>query len=207
MDKVCSKCKKEKPLEEFHKDQHKKCGYRSHCKSCIKEYKNKVRIHTKKISALYYLNNKKRINEISALYRKNNKEKEQKRHKKYYINNKSARKKYQEKYRKTAEGKMTHIRGEHNRRKKIKMTENLLTSQQWMTILGLQRYRCVHCGEYFDKVDPTKDHIIPVSKGGGLTFLNTQALCGSCNSSKNNKIIDYRTEKHKIIIEELGNAY
>jgi 5-methylcytosine-specific restriction endonuclease McrA len=34
----------------------------------------------------------------------------------------------------------------------------------------------------------TQDHIIPVSRGGGLTFENIQALCKSCNSSKNAKL-------------------
>jgi 5-methylcytosine-specific restriction endonuclease McrA len=35
---------------------------------------------------------------------------------------------------------------------------------------------------------PTRDHIVPCSKGGGLTFENVQALCHSCNSTKRDKL-------------------
>ena len=36
--KVCSKCGKWKPLEEYHKDVTKKDGRASQCKECKKEY-------------------------------------------------------------------------------------------------------------------------------------------------------------------------
>lgn len=42
-----------------------------------------------------------------------------------------------------------------------------------------------------------QDHILPVSKGGGLTQDNVQALCRSCNASKSDKHIDFRKKKHR----------
>lgn len=35
--KVCIRCKKEKPLEEFHHDKRSEDGYRSYCKECVSE--------------------------------------------------------------------------------------------------------------------------------------------------------------------------
>lgn len=36
--KICSKCKAEKPLSEFHKRANRPCGVRSMCKDCYKNY-------------------------------------------------------------------------------------------------------------------------------------------------------------------------
>lgn len=48
----------------------------------------------------------------------------------------------------------------------------------------LGKYRCAHCGKWFDKRDIDVDHIIPQSKGGTDDLVNLQALCKHCNRSK-----------------------
>lgn len=42
--KRCSKCRKEKPLEDFHKDRSKKIGVKSNCKMCDPKYSHKPKI-------------------------------------------------------------------------------------------------------------------------------------------------------------------
>jgi 5-methylcytosine-specific restriction endonuclease McrA len=228
--KICTKCKVEKELNEFDKDKSQKSGHKARCKSCLKLGRLENREEISKRNAKYRFNNKEKISKQAKKYRLKNKRKiaEQraehyKRNKKrllqkqtlYYENNREDRLKFQENYRKnnreeinakrkiydqTAQGKALYAKKHHKRRHLEKQSEASLTDGQWSAILGLQQYQCACCGEFFDRVDPTRDHIIPVTKGGGLTFLNTQALCRSCNSRKNNKMIDYRTDNHKTTI-------
>jgi 5-methylcytosine-specific restriction endonuclease McrA len=71
--------------------------------------------------------------------------------------------------------------------------EATLTDEEWNQILILQNNSCGWCDCFFDDSNPPeRDHVIPVSKGGALTFENVQALCRSCNSKKGNKIKDFR---------------
>ena len=62
--KVCSKCKVEKEICEFHKLSRSIDGYRERCKECRK-------VDTK----LYYQNNSNKLKEKSSKYRVNNPEK------------------------------------------------------------------------------------------------------------------------------------
>jgi len=46
--KICTKCKKEKPLSEFNKQEGGKYGVRGQCKKCFHKYLNLIGIETKK---------------------------------------------------------------------------------------------------------------------------------------------------------------
>ena len=58
--------------------------------------------------------------------------------------------------------------------------------------------RCVLCGEQVNLIhdDPrqaTRDHIIPLSKGGRDTFDNLQLACSQCNQAKGATLPDTDT--------------
>lgn len=50
-------------------------------------------------------------------------------------------------------------------------------------VLARERHRCAYCGNRAHTID----HIVPRSRGGEWTWLNTVAACGSCNERKGNK--------------------
>jgi 5-methylcytosine-specific restriction endonuclease McrA len=150
------------------------------------ENKDKVKKHNKK----YYQENSNKVLELNKQWRKENKEYFLKYMEGYYINNKDGRKECIKKYNKTENGKATKQRATYKRRIKIKNIINTLNSQEWLDILEAYNYKCAYCDVEFDCENlPTKDHIIPISKGGDNMKENIVPACRSCNSKKNNKIL------------------
>ena len=199
MKKICTNCKEEKDISEFHKNKTGKFGVRSDCKLCTKKYyeenKDKKRRYQKqnkekilKQKKKYYEENKNKILEIRKKYYEENKDKIAKAMKNHYEQNKDKILKRNSKYIKTEAGRLAKARVRHKRRAQEKNTVCDLTIEQWHEILEIQDNKCNMCFRKFNKkLKPERDHIIPLSLGGGLTFLNVQALCKSCNSRKGNR--------------------
>lgn len=59
------------------------------------------------------------------------------------------------------------------------------TIEQWNELINSYGNVCAFCGE---SAKLTKDHIIPLSKGGTDYIENIQPLCRRCNSKKHNHI-------------------
>jgi len=128
--KICSKCKKEKPVFEFSKNKATKDGLQYICKACEKQYRkdNAERISERmkqyqkdnaehisermkqyyknnikdisKQDGEYYKNNRERIAKQTKQYRKDNAEHISKQKKEYYRNNKDRLKIQRKQYRK-----------------------------------------------------------------------------------------------------------
>jgi len=64
------------------------------------------------------------------------------------------------------------------------------SQSEWNAIVALHEGRCACCG--VNGVVLTKDHIVPLSKGGSNSAINLQPLCCSCNSSKGTRIVGFR---------------
>lgn len=207
MKKICTNCKVNKSLKEFHRDTTKEDGRRSQCKNCHSIYKKVYRVKNKQRildrDKKYYAKNNKKIIKYQKNYRAENKPKILEAAKKYYAKNKEKIRNKQAEYFKTDKGKLAKVKSEHNSKIKKINSINNLTSRESNIILSLQQYKCICCEQYFDKINPTLDHIIPLSKGGDLIKENVQYLCQSCNSSKHTKEIDYRSTIHKQYIKTM----
>jgi 5-methylcytosine-specific restriction endonuclease McrA len=223
--KVCSKCKVEKDVGDFHSNKRREFGVDYFCKACrnaynreyyghhldeqharAKKYANDHKDELKEKKKLAYIENKERYDARIAAYSKTEAGKAAARRggKNYAIrhperlkvmrqNNQKThrpeRAAYASKYRKTPNGKLLDARHRHRRTALEKNTECTLTLKQWNRILSMQNNRCAICKcEFNADIKPTRDHIIPISLGGGLTLGNVQALCVSCNSSKGNRV-------------------
>lgn len=191
--KTCSKCKTPKPLDEFPPNKRSRDGKQSQCRVCraayqreyIRKYPERKREqdrhyrqenadHIREIKRAWSDDNRERLNQQSAEWRKNNRERRNAIVRAY-------RARHPESYRIT---KQRYLARKQN-------AEGECSREEWELIL--QQFapdgRCPACGR---QKPPTMDHIVPLSLGGSNYPFNLQPLCGNCNSTKGQKVIDFR---------------
>lgn len=86
------------------------------------------------------------------------------------------------------------------RRQLIKHNGGSHTDDQWFELCEKYHHRCLGCGA---NGKMTKDHIIPICKGGTSDINNLQPLCDQCNQMKGDMIIDFRDEGEFPVAEYL----
>ena len=60
-----------------------------------------------------------------------------------------------------------------------------LTNEAFERIIQAQNNKCLKCGiEFTEEERPTRDHVVPLSRGGKDTRDNVCALCHQCNAHK-----------------------
>ena len=95
----------------------------------------------------------------------------------------------QREYNQRPEVKMRNVVFSHKRRVRI-ANAGSHTAAEWMALCEKYNWTCLKCGR--SDVPMTVDHVVPLAKGGTNDIGNIQCLCGSCNSRKSTKTIDYR---------------
>lgn len=205
---TCSKCERTLPAtkEFFHKGKDNKFGLKSKCKECrsvekkiyreknreklnqqMKEYHKLHRDREREYQKKYYEENKDKIKLKRAVWWKNwyqnNKNGVSKKHKIRYLENREYEISKVRKYQKTEKGRINTIIQVQRRKARLKGLPNNFSSQNWKICLEYFNYKCCYCGR---KKKLTKDHFIPLSKGGEFTKDNILPACLSCNISKHN---------------------
>lgn len=73
----------------------------------------------------------------------------------------------------------------HKRRSLIVGNGGVHTTAEWLGLVAANDNECGNCHE---QKPLTRDHIVPLSRGGTNDISNIQPLCGPCNSSKGAKL-------------------
>lgn len=77
------------------------------------------------------------------------------------------------------------------RKRLIKSSGTFHSLGEWENLKAQYNWTCPCCKKYEPQIKLTKDHIIPISRGGSNNIENIQPLCRPCNSRKNIKTIRY----------------
>ena len=193
--KICSKCKINKPPEEFGNRTKASDGKRSACKTCESSQKQKYYQNNKSI--IIEKNKKYKANEdkeASKLYKQkyNKSEKGKITRAKYYQNNKEKLKERSKNYKKSENGKLSSAATSNKRRAdKIGSSDNTITAQTLCDLLTMQSNKCYYCSIILDKnVNKHLDHYMPISKGGTHSISNVVWSCSKCNLTKSATIPD-----------------
>jgi 5-methylcytosine-specific restriction endonuclease McrA len=67
------------------------------------------------------------------------------------------------------------------------------SKKRWRQLLKILGDACLKCGAQ----PVTRDHIVPIARGGLNHPANLQPLCRRCNGRKNDNIVDYRTQAQR----------
>ncbi len=83
------------------------------------------------------------------------------------------------------------------RRSLVKHNIGSFSYDEWTTILARFKGSCAYCGKKPKRL--TKDHVIPLSKGGEHAAKNIVPACSSCNAKKRAKHpIDFALENGRL---------
>ncbi len=80
----------------------------------------------------------------------------------------------------------------NNKRRALKTSNGGFHSQEeWENLKVQYNWSCPSCKRSEPSIKLTRDHVIPLSKGGLDSIENIQPLCSSCNSRKHAYMIRY----------------
>ena len=173
--KVCTECKASKPLDAFYKDTRGADGLYARCKSCHNDLvkRNYERTETKEKRRKQLAAKRETINAQQRARWAADPERHRAYSKKYH-------QAHPEQSRKHVQARLARLAG----------AEGSWTVEEWKALCEKYGNKCLRC----NKPEVTVDHVVPLSRGGSNSIDNLQPLCGSCNSSKCDRVLDYRYE-------------
>lgn len=174
--KTCSKCRADKPINEFNKNRAKPDGRMHYCRLCEK---------TKR--AIYRANNLKEVKHAVNQWHHNHRIQSRLNIKLHYARNMHAytrKLEYNGNWKKN--NPLSILVYQHNRRTRLHDNGGILTPNDINAIRSNQNDLCYYCHDPL-RLNGTIDHKVPVSRGGSSNPSNIVLACKKCNSTKYTK--------------------
>lgn len=192
--KICSKCKTWRPIERYRKRLLSLDGYDYVCRECTnakgREWRAKNKDRVRELNREFYEANREERKAYHRQYRVGHKDYFDEKIKEFRSENPDYHRDYMRKWSRDNPDKITEL---DNKRRAFKMGKpKSFTAAEWANLKKLYNYTCLRCGRREPEIKLTADHIVPISKEGAGTIDNIQPLCGSCNTAKHDRTIDYR---------------
>ena len=169
--KICKKCGRELPIEEFYKHKGHKDGHFNVCKECFSQQ-----------SKQYYQEHKEERSEYDKQYNQEHKEERTEYHKQYYQDNKETMLEQQKQYNKTPMGRASYLVNGYKRADKDANRGECTLTAQWI-IDNIFTKPCHWCKKTdwvklgCDRIDNDKPH----------TPDNVNPCCEDCNKKRGRK--------------------
>src|ERR1017187_9238844 len=64
------------------------------------------------------------------------------------------------------------------------------TGSEWITLCWFESWQCVYCARVLDAKTATRDHKIPITRGGSDDISNITVSCKPCNSRKSTLTVE-----------------
>lgn len=192
--KVCSKCKTWWPIERYTKRFLSRDGYDYICSECknaaSREWRSMNKERVRELNREFYEANQEERKAYHRQYRKDNPDYFRKKMEEFHQQHPSYHRDYMREWARANPDKRAE---KDNKRRAFKMGKtSSFSAREWADLKARYNYTCLRCGRREPEIKLTADHVVPISKGGAGMIDNIQPLCGSCNTAKHDRIIDYR---------------
>jgi 5-methylcytosine-specific restriction endonuclease McrA len=192
--KRCSKCEEWKSFDCFGVDRTGAYGLRSQCKDCRCGIEKQRYASVKAILGMAVKTYKRLL--MPGFYSGNENERRRERYRedaeyreKQRQHGRESHKNYRQSHK---EKELERIRTKENNRRAVIQGSGKITNEQWQELRRKYNYTCLKCKRREPDIKLTLDHVKPLKLGGPNIISNAQPLCGSCNSGKGAREIDYR---------------
>lgn len=173
--KRCGHCGIYKPLNEFQKSARAVDGVTWQCKTCAKIARHKQYVENPEYYSAYREAKREKARQYAHDYYQKNGDEVRRKNRQYRIDTPEQQKAYKK-----------------ARKARKRNNGGMFTAAEWRALKAHYHHTCLCCGRVEPEIKLTPDHVVPLVHGGSSEIENIQPLCYSCNSSKQDKIIDYR---------------